>query len=671
VYRMWKTVLGVGLLWAQGPLWQTQVDRQARLELGEDGNLLVMSGKEGIWALSGETGQVIWRCSACDRVPPESWRRLGQTPLWEGGSLSLPSQVEGATGSFQNLQAAFQPYLILNPYTGRLVYDAEQMRRRMTRTLGRAVVPEARAIVLFGEGPKDPSKVLSLQVSRLMAVDALSGDVLWERLAGEEPIENLYSNLAVHGQTVYYLTQRALYAVEARTGKQLWRQPIVQRFNLRPMSGTYVFVDEERNLVCAYGRGRLLAVYQESGEPRWTKPITLARDNVLLAFSTAYGLLLFTDDLPPGSIQRPTGNALLTPPLALLLDYDSGQNLWGERLKTPGLLAGYIPLSEDRLFLLFQRERVFTSGRNLPDDWAVEVDVLDLRKGEFLFRRPRRLIGTPLAAQTVPGGVLVQTTRRIQYLSETGEVLWEKPLKRRMSMPFALRNEGALFQAYVVDEAGQVYRWDGPGSAPQPIGKPLKLLLSDPAQGIAWENGRLWIWNGSSIWGLTEQGEVVCRFERPAPAFPPLIRFLGGTLSLTGYAASTYLAFKTIQTVAPAPQPADRPSLAISLKKALTATGYALGAVTSAFMAELTWQKIVERRTQRMGTYRDLHFSLGMEDAKNVAAYLFDKNRCELRLKKVLGPLRLSATSEVEVDPFASRLFLLNEGQVEAYSFAE
>jgi len=144
VYRMWKTVLGVGLLWAQGPLWQTQVDRQARLELGEDGNLLVMSGKEGIWALSGETGQVIWRCSACDRVPPESWRRLGQTPLWEGGSLSLPSQVEGATGSFQNLQAAFQPYLILNPYTGRLVYDAEQMRRRMTRTLGRAVVPAVR-----------------------------------------------------------------------------------------------------------------------------------------------------------------------------------------------------------------------------------------------------------------------------------------------------------------------------------------------------------------------------------------------------------------------------------------------------------------------------------------------------------------------------------------------
>ncbi|RMF48557.1 MAG: hypothetical protein D6750_07505, partial [Bacteroidetes bacterium] len=465
-----RKALVVGLVWAQSPLWQVSVSRNARIELGEDGNLLVMGGKEGIWALSGETGQVVWRCSACDRVPPESWRRLGQTPLWEGGSLSVPSQVENATGSFQNLQAALQPYLVLNPYTGRLVYDAEQMRRRMTRTTGRTVVPEAHALLLFGEGPKDPSKALSMTVSRLLAVDARTGDVLWEQLAGDEPIENLYSNLAVHEGTVYYLTQRALYAVDARTGQKHWRQPFVKRFNLRPMTGTYVFVDADRNLVCAYGRGRLIAVRKDTGEPLWEKPLSLQRDNVLAAFSTRHGLLLFTDDLPPGSTERPTGNALLTPPLALLLSYETGQNLWGDRRKTPGLLAGYIPLSEDRLFLLFQRERVFTSGRNLPDDWAVEVDVLDIPRGEFLFRRPLRLIGTPLAAQTVPGGLLVQTTRRIQYLSETGEILWEKPLKRRMNLPFAIRSEGALFQAFLVDETGQVYRWDGPGSSPQPIG---------------------------------------------------------------------------------------------------------------------------------------------------------------------------------------------------------
>ncbi len=663
-------MLWVGLLWAQGPLWQVSVPHNAHIELGEDGNLLVMSGKEGVLALSGETGQVIWRCPACDRVPAESWRPLGPSPLWEGGTLSPPSQTESATGSFQNLQAALQPYLILNPYTGRIVYDADQMRRRMNRTTGRTVVPAARAVVLFGEGPKDPSKTLSMQVSRLMAVDVLSGNVLWEQLAGDEPVENLYSNLAVHESTIYYLTQRALYAVDARTGQKRWRQPFVKRFNLRPMTGTYVFIDEERNLVCAYGRGRLIAVRQDSGEPAWEKPIPLSRDNVLLAFSTAQGLLLFTDDLPPGSTQRPTGNALLTPPLAFLLDYETGQNRWGERLKTPGLLAGYIPLSEDRIFLLFQRERVFTSGRNLPDDWAVEVDVLDLKAGRFLFKRPKRLIGTPLAAQNVPGGLLVQTTRRIQYLSEEGEVLWEKPLKRRMNLPFAVRSEGSLFQAYIVDETGQVYRWDGPGTTPQPIGQPLKLLLSDPAQGIAWEKGRLWIWNGSSLWGLNEQGQVVCSFERPAPAFSPLIRFVGGALSLAGYAASTYLTFKAIQTVAPDPQSGDRPSLAISLKKTLTATGYAFGAVASAFMAEMTWEKIVQRRTQRMGTYENLHFSLGMEDNKNVAAYLFDKSRCELRFKKVLGPLRLSATSDIEVDPFAERLYLLSEGQVEAYSFA-
>lgn len=656
---------------AQAPLWEKSVPKYARLDLLPDGNLLVMAGKDGVYALSAADGNPLWQCTACREVDLASWSQMHPFPLWEGGNLT-PLPAEEPDAITRTLTILSNPYMVLNTTNGRLIFNFKDHKRSWNEIYGRTVVPKAGVLVLFGKGPKDPKKTFSLEVSLMAAYDVRTGAEKWRRPASDQRAsELLQSNLASDGGYVYFLTNRALYSVNAQTGETRWRAEIVKGFSLRATTGTYVFLDDERDLVVAFGRGRVIAVRRDNGQAVWNKPVNVPRDNVLQAFSTSAGILLFTDDLQPGSTERPTGRNLFNPPIALLLRYEDGQNPWGERLKTPGLLAGYIPLDENRLFCVFQRERSFKGGRPGLDDWRVEVDVLDIRRGEFLFKKPRSLQGALLTAQNVPGGFLVQTVRRLQYLSETGELLWEKPIRRPFSLPFAVREEGGVFEAYLLDDTGQLFVWRGPGSEPTPLGERLKEFTTDPPQGIAYEQGKLWVWGGSTVYGLSTDGKVLCSFARPVPAQPAAIRILGAAVSVAGYVGSAYLAYKSLQTVLYDPdRPWDRPSQTVPLQRLMKASAYGAGAVISALVADAAWQTLVKRRQTELQSAQNLAFLLGMQ-GNAVALYGLDRATCKTVFEKNLGTLGVFRSPQFEVDPIDKRLFVLEEGQVRAYSFRE
>ncbi len=658
-------------LWAQAPLWEKAVPKYARLDLLPDGNLLVVAGKDGVYALSAANGNILWQCTECREVDLNGWAQLQPFPLWEGGNLTpLPSEEPDDLS--RQMATLFSPYMVLNTTNGKLVFNLKEQRRSWREIYGRTVVPEAGALVLFGKGPKDPTKTFSLEVSLIAAYDARTGAEKWRRPASDQRAsELLQSNLASDGGHVYFLTNRALYSVNAQTGQTRWRTEIVKGISLRATTGTYVFIDDERDLVVAFGRGRVIAVRRDNGQPVWNKPVNVPRDNVLQAFGTSAGILLFTDDLQPGSRELPTGRNLFNPPLAILLRYEDGQNPWGERLKTPGLIAGYIPLDENRLFCVFQRERAFKGGRPGLDDWRVDVDVLDIRRGEFLFKKPRSLQGALLTAQSVPGGFLVQTVRRVQYISETGELLWEKPIKRPFSLPFAVREEGGVFEAYLIDDTGQLFVWRGPGSEPTPLGERLKEFANDPPQGIAYEQGKIWVWGGSTVYGVSTDGKVLCSFVRPAPAQPAAVRLLGAAVSVAGYVGSAYLAYKSLQTVLYDPdRPWDRPSQAIPLNRVLKASAYGAGSFVAALLADAAWQTLVKRRQTELQAAQNLAFLLGMQ-GNTVTLYGLDRSTCQTVFEKGLGTLGLFRSPQFEVDPIDKRLYVIEEGKVRAYSFQE
>lgn len=659
----------LSLLWAQAPLWEHKLNGgNSRIELMPDGNVLVFTNREA-YALRATDGSKLWQVEYPLGTSSADWQQVRDLPIWENGMLINPP-IGIADDSISRLYPLWNSrlYRVLNAATGKVIYppvSGRPLRWVSTRTF----MPQQGLLIVAGEGDKDEKKFFTTQTTILMAIDLHTGERRWRRMASDESAgEYLVSNIVAYGERLYYLTLRALYAIDPATGQTIWRKEIVKTINFRPITGTYLFVDEDRDLVVAYSRGLVIAVRRASGEIIWKSPVRIARDNVLHAFSTDYGILLFTDDVSPGSPQAALGNSPFTPPLAVLLDYESGVNRWEGRLTVPGLLSGFIPLDERRLFCMFQRQRSF----RVEGSWKTMIDVLDVSQGRFLFRKPIALAGTLLHARNVPGGFLIQTTDRLQYLSEEGEVLWEKPVKRPFEIPFAIREEGGIFQAFLIDETGQVFRWDGPGTQPRPIGNRLVAFQSDPPQGLVYQGGKLWIWGGSTFYGLTPDGEIACELRRPVPAQPAAIRLLGATISAAAFVGAAYFSYKAVQTAgADIDRAHERPDVATSLKKGLKAAGYGLAAISSLLIADVAWQGIVKARHARMKETENLVFLLGMED-KVTTLYAVDKDRCIVTFQKPLGKLGLlSSLPEYEIDPIDRRLFVIEKNMLRAYSFQE
>ncbi|MEN2992691.1 MAG: PQQ-binding-like beta-propeller repeat protein [Bacteroidia bacterium] len=661
------------LIWLQTLLWEHTLPAQADMQLLPDGNLLVRTSKE-LYLLSAKDGQIIWRCGACPTFR-SGWRLLDGYPLVEAGQ-TIPLGPDVGPDSVGKAYPFWRldPYQVINALTGKEIFSLSAQKEGFMWVIGRRLIPEQGILVIHGAGSANPKKFFSVTTSILAAYDVRTGALLWRRPAGEKPgSERLLGDVIAYGGDLYYLTQQALYAVEARTGTVRWRAPVVEGFTLRAITGTYLFVDEERDYVIGFTRGRLIAVRRKDGVAVWNRLPEIRRNNLVGAFSSEAGLLVFTDDEQPGSQEAPTGRDLFFPPQVLLIRHADGGPAWPEPLQVPGLLVGYIPLSEDRLFCLFVRERSWRGLRNDPRDrWKTVANVLDIPSGRFLFRESLSLPGQLLHAASFAGGILVQTSARLQGISETGELLWEKPIRRPAEVPFALREEGGIAQAFLVDETGQVYRWDAGTSAPQPIGSPLRNLLSDPPQGLLYDKaqGLLWVWGGSAAYGLTPAGELKCQFERAVPAQPAAIRLLSAAAALGAYVGSEYLAQMSLALLGPEEGPTPSRNTAVSLRRNLQSAALGLGAFGTALLGDVLWEGIVKRRRAQADSLGPLLFLAGLKGGQ-LFLYAFDRSRCAPLMEVPLGRPALSAYDLYEVDPLERRVFAREGRTLRAYALSE
>ncbi|MCS7162714.1 MAG: PQQ-like beta-propeller repeat protein [Bacteroidia bacterium] len=660
-------------IWLQTLLWEHTLPAQADMQLLPDGNLLIWTNRE-LYVLSAKDGQIIWRCGACQTFR-SGWRLLDGYPLVEAGQIiplspnTPPDSVDRAYPSWR-----LEPYQVINALTGREIFSLRAQKEGFTWVIGRRFIPEQGILVIHSAGADNPKKFISSQTSILAAYDARTGALLWRQPAGKKPgSEYLLGELIAYGGDLYYLTQQALYAVEARTGTVRWRAPVVEGFTLRAITGTYLFIDEARDYVIGFTRGRLIAVRRKDGVAVWNRLPEIRRNNLVGAFSSEAGLLVFTDDVQPGSQEASTGRNLFFPPQALLIRYTDGGLAWPEPLQVPGLLVGYIPLSEDRLFCLFVRERSWRGLRNEPRDrWQTVVNILDIPQGRFLFRQALSLPGSLLHAASFAGGILVQTSARLQGLSESGDILWEKPIRRPAEVPFALREEGGIAQAFIVDETGQVYRWDAGASTPQPIGSPLRNLVQDPPQGLLYDNaqGLLWVWGGSAVYGLTPAGELKCQFERAVPAQPAAIRLLGAAAALGAYATSACLTQMSLALLGLEESSTSQRNTAISLRRNLQSAALGLGAFGTALLGDVLWEGIVKRRRAQADSLGPLLFLAGLKEDR-LFLYTFDRSRCAPLMEVPLGRPALSAYDLYEVDPLERRVFAREGRTLRAYALSE
>ncbi len=651
------------LLWllsvyAQGLRWEVSLGGSVRdVAILPDGNLLVSTSKS-IEVRSAETGQPLWRCQECQAIPDPDWRPVSPLSpyLYESKPLVVEVSQErqavtpAGVPNPSEMSLSFlmpQNYLILNTKTGKVLYSTSQ-NRQFSVVISRVFVPEAGVLVLMGQGPKNPQKKITALVPFIAAYDIETGAELYRQEAFKSSTSEQLVPVAMvsDGEKVFYMSDRRVYAIHPRSGQVLWQANVFQWFapSVRPR----LFIDRERQQVLVFAQGRLHAYRFSDGASVWSKPLKVPRYEILSLFSTAEGTLLFTDDRQDPGDPGQGGRGLLVRPLAFLVDPVSGENLWGERLKTPGLYAGHVPMDESRILVLFARERLF-AGRDAfwtPDkDWEVTFDVLDIRAGRWLFKNPISLRGGLLAAARVPGGFLVQTTQAIRAYDEEGGPLWERRIRRPMSLPFYIAEEGSTTQVFFIDEIGQVYLWRAPGTQPEIFGKPLPSFAGrDEPQGLLWQNKRLYIWGTSSLYILDEKGQVVQSFVREVPGFSAPVRLLGIALAVGGTAARWALA----RRVTWLRSPEDQLPEAVQLRRAIQ---------DNPLYAPLLM------RTQNLN---DLLFLFGRE-AGQINLYVVRFSDASLVSQKPLGPVLSAGLKDIQIDPDNQRLYIVVGDRIQAY----
>lgn len=650
----------VGLTFAQALRWDAALGESIRDVVVLPESDLLVSTARSVQVISGETGQPLWHCQECQNISAPSWRPISPVSpyLYESKPLQVEVREErqgpipagapnpSAMDSWSLLMP--QNYLILHTKTGKVLYSSRE-NRQLSLVVSRVFVPEANVLLLMGQGPKNPQKKFSNHVPVVVAYDVETGAELFRQEAFKSSAGERLVPVAMisDGERVFYMSDRRLYAIHPRTGQMLWQTDIFQWFamEVRPR----LFLDRERQQVLVFAQARLCAYQIASGAPAWSKPLKIPRQEILALFTMPDGILVFTDDRQSPDDPGQGGRGLLVRPLAFLVDPATGENRWGERLRVPGLFVGYVPLDGSRILPLFARERFFAprDAAWTPDkDWELTFDVLDVQQGRWLFKNPISLRGGLLSAARIPGGILVQTTQSIRAYDEEGSPLWERRVRRPMSLPFYLAEEGTEIRAFFVDETGQIFVWRGPGTQPESFGKPLPSFTGrDEPQGLLYQNKRLHIWGTSSLYVLDERGQVIQSFVREAPGFSPPVRVLGMALSVGGTAARWILS----RRVAWLRSPEDQLPEAVQLRRALENN--------SLYAPDL-------KQARSLG---DILFLFG-RDGEQVKAYAVRLSDATMVFEKNVGPYTaFGSLKDVVIDPERQRFYLIAQSRIQAY----
>lgn len=307
---------------------------------------------------------------------------------------------------------------------------------------------------------------------RVSAFELASGHRLWSvgtRPKGDRST-NVGGGVAALGGRVWATTGRGeALALEAATGKVLWRQPLGAPGRSAPTIA-------DGRLFATTLDDRLLAFAAETGAPGWTYQVGSKVQTMLLATGSPAAA--------EGFVVAGFGSGDLVAVRA-----DSGAFAWSDSLASAGASAGLADLSAISALPVISQGRVFAIG-----DGGLFVS-LDLRSGRRLWEREVGGSQTPWLA----GDVLYVVTQR-QVLAaldaRDGQPIWVFDMPR-------YRNVAA--------QSGPV-RWVGP-------------LLAGNRLIVASSNDRLAAFQPST-------GKLLGAFHTPDPVSLPLITAGGFALLL-------------------------------------------------------------------------------------------------------------------------------------------
>ncbi|RPI59406.1 MAG: hypothetical protein EHM50_09245, partial [Lysobacterales bacterium] len=401
---------------------------------------LLVSTTAGLHAVDPATGSVVWSHTDLARLPAEGIEEIAGSPLV---LISDGAQIPQVPRS-----------VVLNVFNGELVFDSR------AAGLGQIsvprVLPRAAGLLIAGFEANNPQPTL-------FAYSIDDGELLWKsdvlnaamnpggnRLVGllmsaamaMVRIDPVQSEPLELGDGTFLLGAMGhVMRLEAATGNVLWKTPFAGgTFELRQTEArpgfVYVGAEEVEQTLGADQptQQRVETHYQAfrlvDGGEVWKRPVRFQRPMNRSIIALPRGLVVSDGDSDKGKL--------------LLLDYDTGESLWGN--KGRGIeIAGQVL---DHSFA--GTDLVLTSGYDsiwTNKDTAYLLYVLDTTTGRFKYEKPFEVKGRMLGTELAQQGLVYVTTHEINIFDPATGSLRNAPVLRSKA-PLATVSDGAVVYAF-------------------------------------------------------------------------------------------------------------------------------------------------------------------------------------------------------------------------------
>lgn len=371
---------------------------------------LVASTPTGLHGIDTETGAVSWTMEGLAGAPEAGYEELARTPFIAVVPADHPDQL-----------------YVIEPFSGHVAFNSSTAG--VGHITGKYVLSENNAMIVEGKRTDG--------TPTLACVDLATGKLRWTK---DDSFGKLTACNSAGADALLLSTLMYAYKLDANTGAELWKKcpdPGLEKLaglfanmskgdlNLPGMGevqGVFITTDHAPGL-CLMG---MQSVQQKETKDSQGKSITTTTYHTFVnAFRIADGSYAW-----PAPLELPQKMGALIPTerglivgtadanKVYLMDYASGQGLWGKKgrgIGVKGNLNGAVPLGEHALLT--------SGGRNGA---VMLVDAA----GEDLWKKPLKISGEVVKVTLLEDAVLVASAEEVDVVDlSTGTSKLPNPLQ--------------------------------------------------------------------------------------------------------------------------------------------------------------------------------------------------------------------------------------------------
>jgi hypothetical protein len=298
----------------------------------------------------------------------------------------------------------------------------------------------------------------------------------------------------------------------------LWRTPFAGGlFELRLAEArpgvVYIGAEEVEQVMGAdqTTQQRIQTHYQgfriEDGTEVWKRAVRFQKPMNRSIIALDGGLVVSDGDRDKGKLQ--------------LLDYDTGESLWGNKgrgLELAGQIVDYSFAGTD-LVLTTGYDSIWTNK-----DTAYLLYVLDPAAGSFKFAKPFEVKGRMLGTERSEQGLIYVTTHEINIFDPATGTLRNAPVLRSRD-PLVTVGDGRLVYAFNSND-GFLYRFDRDTGAVAKLSQAPFALADDHARALDLVDDTLVLMGAQTVAGFGLDGALRFNVHYDAPRDPTWMRAL-------------------------------------------------------------------------------------------------------------------------------------------------